>query len=157
MGIGKNVSDYLKLETIELDLKGKNKNSIIKELYENLKMTKLIKDEEMGLKDVLAREEIGSTGIGRGVGLPHGKTEAVDEMIITIGISKNGIEYDAIDDQDVKIFFMFLCPKNATQEYLKVLARISRWIREENFTENILNAKSKEEIMEIIKKLEMTN
>lgn len=150
----RNVSDYIKKETIELNLKSKNKNSVIKEMYENLKKTGLVLNEEQALKDLYAREEMGTTGIGRGVALPHAKTDAVSELVLTIGICKDGIEYSSIDDSKVTILFMFLCPQENTQEYLKVLARISRFIRNDEFRESLLNAKTSEEIIEIIKKEE---
>ena len=148
---GKKIADYINVDTINFDLKSKNKNAVIKELYEGIKNNNSVKNEELGLNDIYAREEMGSTGIGKGVALPHAKTKAVDGLIITFGISKNGIEYDSLDEENVKIFFMFLCPEGNTQEYLKVLARISRWIKEDKFRENLLKAKTGEEIVEIIK------
>ena len=150
----KNIADYIKVDTINLDLESENKNAVIRELYGNLKKTDLIKDEEKGISDIFAREEMGSTGIGKGVALPHAKTEAVDELIITFGISRNGITYDSLDNEKVNIFFMFLCPKDKTQEYLKVLARISRLIKGKKFIENLLKAASNKEVIEIIKKEE---
>ena len=150
----KNIYDYIKVDTINLDLESENKNAVIRELYGNLKKTDLIKDEEKGISDIFAREEMGSTGIGKGVALPHAKTEAVDELIITFGISRNGITYDSLDNEKVNIFFMFLCPKDKTQEYLKVLARISRLIKGKKFIENLLKAASNKEVVEIIKKEE---
>ena len=151
----KNVADYIKVDTINLNLESKNKNAVIKELYGNLKKTNLIKDEEQGLNDILAREEMGSTGIGKRIALPHAKTQAVDELIVTFGISRNGIAYNSVDDENVNIFFMFLCPENKSQEYLKVLARISRLIREDRFIDNLLKAESNEQIIEIIRTEEM--
>ena len=147
------ISDYVKIETIELNLKAKNKKDVIKELHQNILKSNLVKDEELALKDLYSRENMGSTGIGKSVALPHAKTDAVDKMIITVGISRDGIEYDSIDNQPVHIFFMFLCPKADSNEYLRVLARISRWIREDdNFNQNILKAKTTEEIVDLIKK-----
>ena len=151
----KNVADYIKVDTINLNLESKNKNAVIKELYGNLKKTNLIKDEEQGLNDILAREEMGSTGIGKRIALPHAKTKAVDELIVTFGISRNGIAYNSVDDENVNIFFMFLCPENKSQEYLKVLARISRLIREDRFIDHLLKAESNEQIIEIIRTEEM--
>ena len=147
----KNVADYIKVDTINLNLESKNKNAVIRELYNNLKKTNLIIDEEQGLNDVFAREEMGSTGIGKRIALPHAKTKAVDELMITFGISRSGIVYNSMDDENVNIFFMFLCPEDKTKEYLKVLARISRLIREEKFVDNLLKASSNEEIIEIIR------
>ena len=147
----KNIADYIKVNTIDLNLESKNKSAIIKELYNNLKKTNLIKDEELGLNDIFAREEMGSTGIGRKIALPHAKTKAVDELIATFGISRNGIDYESLDNENVNIFFMFLCPEDKTQEYLKVLARISRLIRKDRFIDNLLKAGSNKEIIEIIR------
>ena len=120
---GKKIADYINVDTISLDLKSKNKNAVIKELYEGIKDKEAMKNEELGLNDIYAREEMGSTGI----------------------------EYDSLDEENVKIFFMFLCPEENTQEYLTVLARISRWIKEDKFRENLLKAKTAEEVIEIIK------
>ena len=147
----KNIADYIKVDTINLNLESKNKNAVIKELYNNLKKTNLIKDEELGLNDIFAREEMGSTGIGRKIALPHAKTKAVDELIATFGISRNGIDYESLDNENVNIFFMFLCPEDKTQEYLKVLARISRLIRDDKFIDKLLKAESNGEIIEIIR------
>ena len=151
----KNVADYIKVDTINLNLESKNKNAVIKELYGNLKKTNLIKDEEQGLNDIFKREDMGSTGIGKRIALPHAKTKAVDELMITFGISRNGISYNSVDDENVNIFFMLLCPENKSQEYLKVLARISRLIREDRFIDNLLKAESNEQIIEIIRTEEM--
>ena len=151
----KNIADYVKVDTLNLNLESKNKNAVIRELYNNLKKTNLIKNEEQGLNDIFAREEMGSTGIGKKIALPHAKTKAVDELMITFGISRNGIAYNSIDDENVNIFFMFLCPENKTQEYLKVLARISRLIREDRFVESLLKATTNEEILEIIRSEEI--
>ncbi|BBM52689.1 PTS transporter subunit IIA-like nitrogen-regulatory protein PtsN [Leptotrichia trevisanii] len=151
----KNIADYIKVDTLNLNLESKNKNAVIRELYNNLKKTNLIKNEEQGLNDIFAREEMGSTGIGKKIALPHAKTKAVDELMITFGISRNGIAYNSIDDENVNIFFMFLCPENKTQEYLKVLARISRLIREDRFVESLLKATTNEEVLEIIRSEEI--
>ena len=153
----KNITDYIKVETINLNLESKNKNAVIRELYNNLKQTNLIKDEEQGLNDIFKREDMGSTGIGKRIALPHAKTKAVDELMITFGISKNGISYNSVDDENVNIFFMFLCPENKTREYLKVLARISRLIREEKFVNDLLKATSNQETLELIRKEEISS
>ena len=145
-----NIADYIKVEAIELELKSKNKNSVIRELYEKIRKLGIVKDEDLALKALFVREEMGSTGIGKNVALPHAKTEAVEDLIITVGISREGIEYGAIDEENVNIFFMFVCPMDRNQAYLKTLARISRLIREDRFREDLMKAKTPEEIVEII-------
>ena len=151
----KNVADYIKVDTINLNLESKTKNTVIRELYNNLQKTNLIKNEELGLNDIFAREEMGSTGIGKKIALPHAKTKAVDELIATFGISRNGIDYESLDNENVNIFFMFLCPEDKTQEYLKVLARISRLIRDDKFIDKLLKSESNGEIIEIIRDAEI--
>ncbi|MFZ1841033.1 MAG: PTS sugar transporter subunit IIA, partial [Leptotrichiaceae bacterium] len=98
--------------------------------------------------------ELGTTGIGKNVALPHAKTEGVTDLLIGIGVSKNGINYNSIDEEDAKIFFMFLSPSGETQEYLKILARISRLIRENDFRTKIINAKTTSELLDVIEKAE---
>lgn len=155
MGTGKNIVDYIDVKTIELDLSSKNKNSVIKELFENIKKTGSVKNEELALSDLYGREEMGSTGIGKNVAIPHAKTEAVEKLILTLGISRNGIDYGSEDNEMANIFFMFLCPTKNTQEYLKTLARISRLIKEDDFRDRLMKAKTPEEILEIIEREEV--
>ena len=101
------VVDYIDVEMINLDLKAKTKRDIIKELLESIKESKKIVDYDKCLSDLYAREELGTTGIGKNVALPHAKTEGVTDLLIGIGVSKNGINYNSIDEEDAKIFFMF--------------------------------------------------
>ena len=86
--------------------------------------------------------------------IPHAKTDAVSDLLVGFGISKEGINYGSMDDEAVKIFFIFLSPLDGNQEYLKILARISRLIREDKFRTDLLQAETAEEIMEIINKEE---
>ena len=148
------IVDYIDVDMISLDLKSKNKKDIIKELLDNIKDSKKILDYDVCLSDLYSREEIGTTGIGKNVALPHAKTEGVSDLIIGIGISRNGINYNSIDGEDAKIFFMFLSPNGEAQEYLKILDRISRFIRENDFREKIINSKTASEILEVIENAE---
>ncbi|WP_067139839.1 PTS sugar transporter subunit IIA [Oceanivirga salmonicida] len=145
------ISDYLKLEAINLKLGSKDKKSILKELFSGLANCNEVNDAKKCYDDLLERENLGSTGIGKGVAIPHAKTSGVDKIIMTIGISENPIEYNSIDNKEVKLFFMFLAPTNLSQEYLILLAKISRFIKEEKFREKLLNAKTKDEIGEILR------
>ncbi|MBE3031072.1 PTS sugar transporter subunit IIA [Sneathia sp. DSM 16631] len=146
----KKITDYLKVETVNLNLEAKDKKSVLKELFEQLQNSSEITDKNKCYEDLLEREKLGSTGIGEGFAIPHAKSDFVKELIMTVGISKNPIEYDAVDGKPVNIFFMFLSPNELSQEYLILLAKISRFIREPNFKSELLSAKSKEEIAEIL-------
>lgn len=151
----KKVASYLKLNAVELNLESTDKKSILKELFNKLSSAQEITDAELCFKDLMYREKLGSTGIGKGVAVPHAKTQGVKELIMTLGISKNPIAYDSIDNEDVNIFFMFLSPVDLSQEYLIILARISRFIRDDLFRKQLLNAKTSEEIFEILEAKEI--
>lgn len=146
----KKISEYLKVQSIDLDLKSKDKKAILKELFEKLGNCKEVTNKEKCYEDLLEREKLGSTGIGEGFAIPHAKSTGVSELIMTVGISKEPIEYEAVDGKPVNIFFMFLSPNELSQEYLILLAKISRYIRENNFNTQLLNAKTQEDIVQIL-------
>ncbi|MGL5520694.1 MAG: PTS sugar transporter subunit IIA, partial [Cetobacterium sp.] len=105
-------------------------------------------------KALLERENLGSTGIGKGVAIPHAKTDAAESLTIAFGISREGVDFKSLDQEKVKIFFVFASPFKDSQIYLKVLARISRLIRDENFREKLLNCENAKEVLECIDKEE---
>ena len=144
------IIDHLKENMINLDLKAKTKNDVIKELMKSINNSEKITASEKELNALYEREELGTTGIGKGVAIPHAKTDAVTDLLVGFGISKEGINYGSIDEEPVKIFFIFLSPLDGNQEYLKILARISRLIREDKFRSSLLSAQTPEKIMEII-------
>lgn len=146
----KKVIDYLKVETINIDLKAKDKKSALKEIFEQFKNCDEIVDLNKCYEDILEREKLGSTGIGEGFAIPHAKTNGVKDLILTVAISKTPIDYESLDGKKVNIFFMFLSPNELAQEYLILLAKISRFIKQEGFKSQLLNASTNEEIYEIL-------
>ena len=92
----KKITDYLKVETVNLNLEAKDKKAVLKELFEQLQNSSEITDKSKCYEDLLEREKLGSTGIGEGFAIPHAKSDFVKELIMTVGISKNPIEYDAV-------------------------------------------------------------
>ena len=122
----KKVVDYLKLDTVSIDLKSRDKKAVIKEVFENIAVCDEVLDKNKCYEDLLEREKLGSTGIGEGFAIPHAKTN------------------------EVNIFFMFLSPNELSQEYLILLAKISRFIRQDDFKSKLLSATSKNEIYEIL-------
>lgn len=150
------IFENLYLEGFELNLKSKNKQNLIKDMFKKIENHPSIIDKEGVLQDLMEREALGSTGIGKSVAIPHAKSNNVTDIIITIGVLEEEIEFDSIDGDKVKLIFMFLTPTNLSREYLLILAKISRYIREDNFRNHIINAKSSSEIYEYIKKLELS-
>ena len=145
------ITDYITEDLIDLDLKSKNRESILVELSKLLERSKniLVEDNDI-YKALVDREKLGSTGIGKGVAIPHAKTESAKELTVAFGISRKGIDFNSIDDEEVHIFFVFASPNKDSQIYLKVLARISRLIREENFRQNLMDCKTAKEVIACI-------
>ena len=95
---------------------------------------------------LLEREKLGSTGIGDGIAIPHGKLKGLDRLVISFGRSRQGIDFDAIDGKPVHIFFLLMAPESSTGQHLKALAKISRMLKDPDFRSDLMAAKSAEEI-----------
>ena len=148
------ITDYMSEELILLNLKAKTKDEALKELSALIGKSDKIEKKDVIYKALLERENLGSTGIGKGVAIPHAKTDAAQSLTIAFGISREGVDFKSLDQEKVKIFFVFASPFKDSQIYLKVLARISRLIRDENFREKLLSCESAKEVLECIDKEE---
>lgn len=149
------ITDYMSEDLISLDLESKTKSEVLVELSKLMeKSPNIEKGDEVVYKALVEREKIGSTGIGKGVAIPHAKTEGAKGLTIAFGVSKDKIDFKSIDNEGVNIFFVFASPNKDSQVYLKVLARISRLIREKDFREGLLNCKTPKEVLEYIDKKE---
>lgn len=144
------ITEFITVESIDLDLKATNKTEAMVELTKLLEKTEKLENFDKTLEALKDREKLGSTGIGKGVAIPHAKTEFAQDLVIAFAISKQGINFNAVDDEKVNIFFAFASPLKNSQTYLKILARISRLIRNDEFREKLLNAKNPQEVLEII-------
>jgi len=100
---------------------------------------------------LIEREQLGSTGIGGGIAIPHGKLSSADSINIAFALSRDGVEYDSLDNKPVHIFFVLLTPENSTGGHLKVLAQISKLLKMNQFKDQLLSATSVDEIHDIIK------
>lgn len=149
------ITDYMSEDLISLKLKSKNKDDVLMELADLIAVSPEVHNEENVIyKALIEREKLGSTGIGKGVAIPHAKTDAADRLTIAFGISKEKIDFKSLDNESVNIFFVFASPMKDSQVYLKVLARISRLIREEEFRNELLACKTPAEVIECINKKE---
>ena len=148
------ITDFMSEELVSLDLKAKNKDEVLKELVEIIGKSENTTDKEKCYQALVARENLGSTGIGKGVAIPHAKTEYANKLTIGFGICKDGVDFESLDDKKANIFFVFASPLKDSHTYLKILARISRLIRNEDFRVKLLAAKSAKEVMEYIDKEE---
>ncbi|MBU1862301.1 MAG: PTS sugar transporter subunit IIA [Candidatus Omnitrophica bacterium] len=140
--------DILKKDAIVANLKSSTKEEVLKELVDNLGDD--IRDKKKIVKILIERENMGSTGLGQGIAVPHGKTDDIDKIIATIGMSKQGIEFNSLDGEPVYIFFLLIASKKSAGPHLKALARISRILRDASFCGILKKAKDKEEIYRLI-------
>jgi len=145
-----NLSDFMHKELMLIDLLSDTKEDIIKELICPIIKTGFTDSEEPLYKAILDREALGSTAIGKGVAIPHAETTSVKEKIIVFGRSKKGIDFNAIDGKPVHLFFMIISPHREISPHLKILARIFRFLKDKTFRDALMNAKSSEDIMELI-------
>jgi len=148
------ITDYMSKELICLDLESTSKTQVLRELVNLIGKSPNIIDVEKCYEGLIKREKVGSTGIGKSVAIPHAKTEYSECLTIGFGISKNGIDFDSLDSEKARIFFVFASPGKDSQTYLKILARISRLIRNKDFRDALLKADSAEKIIELIDKEE---
>ena len=122
------VSDYLKEKFCLVDLQATDKDGSIKEIAEVLVTAGKIIDEKSFIEDVLEREELGSTGIGNNVGIPHARTKAVKGFVIGFGRSKAGIEFKALDGEKVNLVFLMGADPSELNLYLRILAELSSYL-----------------------------
>jgi PTS system nitrogen regulatory IIA component len=144
------ITDVLSQESILADLQAQNKKSIIKELGTPVARIAGVNQEDL-VRVLMERERLGSTGIGGGIGIPHGKMKDLETLVLGFGLSRKGVDFESIDNQPTHIFFLLLTPENSTGLHLKLLARISRILKNDPFKERLMHAADGEEIYSIIK------
>lgn len=146
------VTRFLKASMINLDLAAENKSEVVAALVripvEQGHLPGEMADEVV--QAVMERESLTSTGLGSGVALPHVKTDAVSQICVAFGRSRQGIEFDALDGNPVSFFFLILAPTKVTDDYLKVLSSISGIMKNESVRKQILAAKSPDEVFKLL-------
>jgi len=152
-----NIIDLISREAISVDLKASRKEEVISELVSLLvgsgDVKKSGKDEI--LKSLKEREDLGSTGIGKGVAIPHAKCPSVKKMIAAFGISKTGIDFKSLDGEPTYIFLLLIAPGETPGPHLKALAKIARLLDDKFIRERLRSAKNPAEIVRIIKDEEL--
>lgn len=144
------ILDVLKLEAVLDNLKSSDKKGILEELVAPVAKLAGVNPEVL-VKVLMERERLGSTGIGGGIGIPHGKLKGLGTLILGFGLSRNGVDFESMDGRPTHIFFLLVTPENSTGLHLKVLARISRILKNEPFKQKLMAAANSEEIYQIIK------
>ena len=147
------LTDFIVSEAIQPDLSAGTKEQAIQAMVASLKNCGVIPNEEEDsiVAAILKREELGSTGIGNGVAVPHTKHPSVDRLIATVALSKEGVDFASLDGEAVHIFFLLVSPPDRPGDHLRGLENISRHLRNPNFCSFLRQAKTSKEIVDLLK------
>ena len=137
-------ADFIRVQAIKADLAAEDKEGAIQELVAGLVEAKDILEGEQDsiVKAIMKREELGSTGIGRGVAVPHTKHPSVSRLIGTVGVSSEGVDFNSLDGEKVQLFFLLISPPDRPGDHLRALENISRQLRDDTFCRFLKQAKT---------------
>jgi len=151
------ILDFLSKDAIIPKLVATEKEAAIKEMVDKLVAVGEIDNADKVIDVLLEREKLGSTGIGEGVAIPHGKSDSVGRVVASFARSESGVKFDALDGEPVYLLFLLIAPttQQAISSHLKVLARISRLLKDVYFRKALRNAETVDEIVRIIETEEL--
>ena len=146
------MSDFVVREAIEPELAANTKEGVIREMVNSLRSNGYFKggEPEDIVKAILKRELLGSTGIGRGVAIPHTKHTSVDRLIGTVALSKSGVSFDSLDGEPVFVFFLLVSPQDRPGDHLRALENVSRCLRDDGFVRSLRQATTRDAIWELL-------
>jgi len=142
--------DILSEPSIIISLKSDTKKAVLEEMVTVLHDQGMVTDKQKMLEVLLARESLGSTGIGQGIAIPHGKSSVSKQLVAACGISKNGVDFDALDDDKVYVIFLLAAPEDQASQHLKALARVSALLKDKYFRKALMNAETPQDVLRIL-------
>ena len=144
------ITELMDKDLIIAELYSKTKKDVLKELVDCITKKELEIDGNDLLRVLLEREELGSTGIGDGIAIPHGKVKKIENLMVSFGRSLGGVDFQSMDGKPTHIIFLLIAPENSAGIHLKALARLSRLLKDSRFRKNIMEADSSQEIYDLI-------
>jgi mannitol/fructose-specific phosphotransferase system IIA component (Ntr-type) len=146
------MSDFVVREAISHGLAANTKEGVIREMVEALRLAGHFKTSEPEdiVKAILKRELLGSTGIGRGVAIPHAKHPGVDRLVGAVAVSKAGVGFESLDGEPVFVFVMLISPNDRPGDHLRALENVSRCLRDDTFVRTLRQAPSRDAIWELL-------
>jgi len=144
------LSELIDEATILPELKAKDKKQVLEELVDALVRREPEIDKEALVKVLLERERLGSTGIGDGVAIPHGKFPGIHHPIITLGRSRQGLDFESMDGEPAYLFFLLVAPENSASIHLKALAKIAKILKNSSFRKVLMEAPGRREMYQIM-------
>lgn len=150
--------DFVASEAILVDLEAAGKEEAIREIVASLCQAGRLKvaDQESVSRAILNREQLGSTGIGQGVAVPHTRHPTVDRLVATVALSRGGVEFAALDNEPVYILFLLISPPNQPGDHLRALENISRHLKDERFVSFLRQAKTRENVVELLEEYDQS-
>lgn len=148
------LTELLDRDRIKVPLAGRSKDAVLEELVGVLRDAGAVADAEGVLRAVRQREELLSTGIGSGVAIPHGKTGGIAGLAMAAGVTPEPVDFDALDGQPVRLFFLLVGPEEAAGAHVKALSRISRLVRREEVRRRLAAAASADEFLAVLAEAE---
>lgn len=145
-------SEFVCTEAINPQLAADDKESAIRAMVDSLVTGSGVSADEKDdiVKAILKREELGSTGIGRGIAVPHTKHPSVERLVGTVAISNEGVDFDSLDGEKVQLLFLLVSPPDKPTDHLRALEHISRQLRDEMFCKFLKQAKTREDISQLL-------
>ena len=146
------MNDFLCSKAVTADLQATSKEGVIKEMVDLLIDAGVFEKNHKNkvVEALMAREALGSTAIGQGIAIPHGKSDCVEKLVGCLGVSKQGVDFDSLDGEPAYIFFLLMAPIDSAGPHLKALARISRLLKDKFVRDALKNAKDEKMILKII-------
>jgi PTS system fructose-specific IIA component/PTS system nitrogen regulatory IIA component len=150
------MSDFVVHESIVPELTATSKEGVIREMVDSLRAAGAFKsrDPEDVVKAILKRELLGSTGIGRGVAIPHAKHPGVDRLIGSIALSRAGVAFDSLDGEPVHVFILLISPQDRTGDHLRALENVSRSLKDEYFVQSLRKSTTRDQIWGLLDEAE---
>ena len=148
-----NIMGFLDERAVSTQIVSQNKEDVIRELVELLVKGGTIKERDVLrlIQTLMKRESLGSTGIGQGVAIPHGKSDCVAKLVAAFGISRAGVNFDSLDGEPAHLFFLLIAPEDSAGPHLKALARISRLLKDKHFRDSLKAAKDEKTLVKILR------
>ncbi len=150
------ISDILTEDMVLTRLEGNTKDDIINALIDRVALSPKVKDKEKVRLAIFEREQMMSTGVGNGFAIPHGKTDAVTDIVAAFGVTARPIDYQSLDEKPVRLVFLLVGKDNLVGPHIKLLSRISRLMGKEPFRKKLLDLQTPHEILETFKTEEAT-
>ncbi len=144
------IADILDEAAVVQDLHSATKKGVLEELSHVLVQEGKIPDQDKVVEVLLEREKLGSTGIGDGIAIPHGKMKGIEELVASFGRSIQGVNFESVDNKPAHLFFLLVTPENSAGVHLKALARISRLLKDPSFRNRLMEARDRQDLFRII-------